>query len=257
MPKYKYLKFLPEYRQMITYVGILASNPCDFMGWEARLESLLYLLYSELPLILYVDEFYRAKIQVPIPSNITILPFVPEETETFKMIAQYNDLKLGHSRNDLKDTHYYCSLMNTKIEMVMRAIDDGHVKTSHVGYIDAGIAKLFKNKQACFQRIKNVKAGAIQKIVYPGCWPPNILTVKIENMYENACWVFCGSLLFAPVEKMRLFHETCKPIFKEMLDRGYLLWEVNVWPVAVVKMPDEFLWYEGHHDDRMSMVPGT
>lgn len=242
---------------MITYVGILASNPNDVMGWESRLESVLYLLYSELPLVLYVDEFYRSKLTIPIPSTVKILPFVPEETETFKMIAQYKDLKLGHSRNEKKDTHYYCALMNTKLEMVIRAIDDGHVQTSHVGYIDAGVSKLFKNKQASFQRIKNIKPDTIQKIVYPGSWPPNILTVQIQDMYENPCWVFCGSMLFASIEKMRLFHETCKPIFKEMLDRGYLLWEVNVWPCAVVKMPNEFLWYEGHHDDRMSMVPGN
>lgn len=242
---------------MITYVGMLAANNSDVVGWEARLEHVMYLIYSELPLVLYIDAFYYSKLTFPIPANIKIIPFDPEETETFKMIAKYSDLKLGHSRDVKKDTHYYCSLMNAKIEMVMRAIKDGHVQTSHVAYIDAGISKLFKNKQASFQRLKNVKAETIQKIVYPGSWPPNILTVQIQDMYENPCWVFCGSLLFASVEKMTLFHETCLPIFKEMLERGYLLWEVNVWPCAVVKMPDEFVWYEGHHDDRMSMVPNN
>jgi hypothetical protein len=242
---------------MITFVSILASNSSDVVGWENRLEQLGYLLYSELPLVLYVDAFYRSKITMPVPPNVKLLTWVPEQTRTFQEADKYPVLNRGHNRNDQKDTRYYCTLMNSKMEMVMKAVDDGHVQTSHVAYIDAGIAKLFQEKQASFQRLKTLNSDrlGVDRIIAPGSWPPNILTTTIDDMYENVSWVFSGSLLLGSVEKMRWFSEKTWEVYLQMLSRGYILWETNVWCVVIAGHKDDFFWYAGHHCDDLTRIP--
>jgi hypothetical protein len=244
---------------MITYVAILASNSSDVVGWEARLEQLMYLIYSDLTLVLFVDEFYRSKMTFPIPANVTVLVWIPEQTKTFQEAANYPELSRGHERNDNKDTRYYCTLMNSKMEMVLKAIDEGYVKTSHVGYIDACVSKLFKEKQGSFQRLKNLRLEDLNstkdRILAPGSWHPCILTVKIGDMLDRVCWVFSGSLLIGSVEKMRWFHEQAQAVFREMLEMRYILWETNVWAVVLAANKDEFNWYPGHHSDELSMIP--
>jgi len=180
------------------------------------------------------------------PKNIKVLE-IPLNYFEFWNLGINTTASLPDEANQNKDTREYLSLMNTKVEFLLRSSEICEDET--LIWIDFAILKLFKDQERCIQYFKEYDNLQFDKVNIPGCW------YKGEALYLNAIhWRFCGSFFIVPRAHIQRFYKDCKESFVGFIttDKYILTWEVNVWNhVEYYKGKDYIKWYYALHDDGM------
>ncbi len=179
----------------------------------------------------------------PLPPHVQILNAPLESFASY--ILSSSPVALPHHRTPEKDTQEFMALMNTKVEMVWRALP--YVKTPHVAWIDAGIFKIVKDTQrvaVAFQHHNQVVWP--DRVCIPGCWKD-----KRVDLYQQVSWRFCGGFFVAPTSLIPLFYEKISRLLETWIAAGHLAWEVNVWADLETKEPKLFAWWSADHNESM------
>lgn len=240
---------------MHTLVTFLFHSRRSSVSAAGRLELLEELFASGIPLVLYMDAWYRERLDPEIvPAHVTVAPLELEETETWQLVAaQGRRLRLPASRNPGKDTTRFLAMMNAKTELVARAVLDGLVTTPCTGFVDAGIAKILDDPEASLARVREADLDRLDRVLVPGCWEPR--ERSFDELVDEVDWTFCGGLVLMPSDLALSFAGACFGALGEFLERGRLAWEVNVWAWLAQEYPGYFMWFKADHDDRMTMIP--
>ncbi|MFM9106260.1 MAG: hypothetical protein ACKOWF_06135, partial [Chloroflexota bacterium] len=238
----------------LTLVSTLIRLESSWVDHDRRLALLDPLFASGIPLVLYADQHYRERIDPErIPAWVTVQPFELDTSSTWRAIAAAGSLGLPETRWPDKDTPEYMALQLAKTELVRRAVEEGLVSTRYTGFIDASIAKLFKEPAASFARLASADLAGLDRVLTPGCRP--IESLSIENLTDHVWWMICGSLFILPASVAREYDELVRATLAEFFDRGRLVWEVNVWALLAGRRPELFQWYQADHNDSMTMIP--
>jgi hypothetical protein len=222
---------------MITYITSL------YAVRDAYLPA-LYKEFQELqevcgPILVWTD----TPLPFPTKDHVQVLLAPLESFASY--IRSMNPLLLPQQRNQQKDTQEFLALMNTKVEMIWRALP--YIKTSHVAWIDAGILKIVKDKPRVAKAFQNHSTFSWpNRVAIPGCWKSPLV-----NLYHTVSWRFCGGFFVCPTTLLPTFYEKVTHLLEAWNAAGHLAWEVNVWADLEVKDPSLFAWWPADHNETM------
>jgi hypothetical protein len=247
----------------VHYVSVLAYNSGDPNPVGVRVEWLRPMIEAKLPLTLFIDARYQDALNATewysgaIHPDLNLVPWYIGDSDVWSMCMKYSptgSLELPESRNVAKDSEFFLGLMNMKTEFVARAARSwGEGK--YVAFLDAGIAKIFKDVEGSFRRLRELRIREdVSGVVIPGCWAPRPLGV--EELSRKICWMYCGGFFLVGRKEAAAFDLFARMALKEFLREGRITWEVNVW-VRLLEMPEapKLHWFAADHNDRMTMVP--
>jgi hypothetical protein len=231
---------------MLVYVTSLYSVREDYL-------PTLYQYFQQLlphiraPLYVFTDR----DIPFAMPDHVHVLMEPLDSFETYQKILGFPGTRLPCRRNAEKDTTEFMALMNTKVEMMWRALP--YIpNATHIAWIDAGILKITKDAgrvKAAFQRQMDV-TWPPTKIAVPGCWaspaPPSS---------DSICWRFCGGFLVLPTSLLAPFYRAICAMLEAWLAAGHVAWEVNIWAALEWDEPAWFAWWAADHNETMLEPP--
>lgn len=250
---------------MLAFVtGLYAIREGYTASLHQQFKHLLSLLPAGTPVyvwtdleIPYVAEFPTLRVHVLVAPLVAFASYQAMVGAS----ARAEPLRLPGTRNAAKDTLEFLGLMNTKVEMLWRAIPflsaspDG-APVTHLAWIDCGIHKIFKAEDDVAGALAAVCRGPwpAEQVVMPGCWehrgPPGHLRV------DTVDWRFCGGFFILPVAGTTLerFHRGSQQILDQCLVRGVATWEVNVWSSLESEDPALFRWFKADHNISMLRI---
>lgn len=164
-----------------------------------------------------------------------------------------NDISLPENRSEEKDTKEFILSGHMKNELLLEIVNENPFATTHFAWIDADIAKNFKNQKETRLYLQWLDKITLSDkfITFPGCWP------KLEKNKEcdilNAVhWRFCGGFFMGDKESIRsfclLYTEKIVIFLKQ---HKKLVWDFNVWAWMETFCENEWdpIWYRGDHND--------
>jgi hypothetical protein len=183
---------------------------------------------------LFVSPNYADRVHV---SNGVIQTIQLSELTTFQKCPQ----ELPEHRTITKDTRNYLILMNSKVELVKRAIESGKHDSTHFAWIDFGICHVVRNPQ----KLREINALPDKCMYIPGC------VEKSTPEFDRIRWRFCGGFFLGDRQSILDFYSMYEVHFSSL---PKLTWEVNVWEYFEFFgwKPD---WYKADHDDSIIAVP--
>ncbi|NBV77685.1 hypothetical protein EBR66_05995 [bacterium] len=236
---------------------MLVYNPTDPNPPTKRIEWLRTLLSASLPLTLFIDDMFRRALEgagwfsEANHPELQLIDWSLEESDVWKKCESVS-LRLPEIRNEEKDGAFFLKLMNAKAELVARVAEGGSER--FVGFLDAGIVKIFKDVEGSLRRLKELRIREVDGVILPGCWSPGV--VAPEALVRKISWIFCGGFFVMKREEAKRFSRAAAEAFHDLVKRGWLTWEVNVWVhMQTLSNVPTLLWFEADHNDRMTMVP--
>jgi hypothetical protein len=167
-----------------------------------------------------------------------------EYFELYSIGMSYNG-ELPFSRTPSKDTKEFLSLMNTKIEFILRASEVSDDDTFI--WIDFGILKIVKNKENFLNKLRIVNKTKYHKLMIPGCWGANH-----HFQIDSVNWRFCGGFFVIPRQYILPFFEHSRNVLHDFCTMSMykLTWETNIWFLVELFAAKEWIqWYAADHDD--------
>lgn len=198
---------------------------------------------SGLPIILFTSPNLVKKFRI-FPSSVKVIG-VPLETFELYKIGISSNCDLPNNRSQTKDTREFLSLMNTKIEFILRASEISEDETFI--WVDFGILKIVKNIDRFINKLKSVNEKSFDKITIPGCWG-----MGRSFSVEEVNWRFCGGFFVMPRKYIQSFYHHSKNVFTDFctLSLYKISWETNVWSlVEFFALRDNITWYFADHND--------
>jgi hypothetical protein len=231
--------------------NMLVTSYYDIYHKPEKFMEYLYLFYdlgaSGIPMILFTDPSLVHKFRI-FPPCVKVIG-VPLETFELYRIGMAYEGELPSRRSISKDTKEFLSLMNTKVEFLLRASevceDDTFV------WIDFGILKIVNDQAAFLKRLHVVNQSTFDKIYIPGCWSyGSAFTVDAVH------WRFCGGIIVFPRKHIEPFFSHSKHVLQDFctLPQYKLSWETNVWYVVEFCAAKHMIqWYLADHNDSILM----
>lgn len=233
-----------------TYVSFLIHSPTDIIEPTQRIEWLNSLLNLQIEFILCVDSFYFKLVPWPLQNpNARVFLISPNDFETYRQIHRVSQPILPRLRNEKKDTLEYLSIQNLKPELLYRVLKTLRIYTPYIAYIDAGIAKIFKDPLT-IRRLETLSFRNIPFLLLPGCHPMPSTPPALEVLADRINWTFCGGFFVVPTDKVESFYNRHAEAVRQFLERGFLTWEVNVWTSYLPLTPGT-VWFSADHNNTM------
>ena len=236
----------------ITFVSAL-YNIYNFKEvQDILLKNTKDLLDQNYKLIMYVDEFnYNALITIGMSDNVRLIKYPIENINIYNMIISNKNLKLPIQRDEKKDTLEYMALMNSKVEFILKSLDI--IDTEYVAWIDAGITKVFSDKQS-FSKLNCKLNGSnvSNKILIPGCYN---IKLNFPELCSGVRWVFLGGFFACNKNVIPNFYNLCIKVIKFFMDHSMMVWEVNIFAYIHSTHENVFNWYYGDHNNSLSHIP--
>jgi len=230
---------------------MLVTAYYDIYNKPERFMEYLYLFYdlgiSGIPIILFTDPSMVYKFCI-FPPTVKVIGLSLDECELYQMGVNY-DRDLPATRTPSKDTKEFFSLMNTKIEFVKKAMEHTESTVETFMWIDFGILKIVKNKEAVLQTLRDVDQTIVTKMIIPGCWPFG-MGFSVHSIH----WRFCGGFFVIPRNYINDFYHHSKNVLQDFctMSQYCLTWETNVWTVIEsCSERDRMQWFLADHNDSM------
>jgi len=228
---------------LVTCFYDIYNKPEKFMEY-------IYLFYdlasSGIPIIVFTDPSLVSKFRI-FPASVKVYGIPLENCELYSIAMKYNR-DLPNTRNNTKDTKEFLSIMNTKVEFLLKA--SNIVEDDTFIWIDFGILKILKKSRDAFiEKLKAVNNTVFDKIMIPGCWEFG-RGFSVDSVH----WRFCGGLFVIPRKYIQLFYNHSKNVLTDFCIIPYykLTWETNVWTIIeACAAKDIIQWYKADHDDSM------
>ena len=225
---------------MITFVTALIDLHDEVNAYrspEKRIEFFKKLNDTGIRLHVFVSPEHRDKIAV---TNGIIETIELEDLDTYSISPE----GLPDNRTDGKDTRNFLILMNSKIELVNRAIDSGKHSSRHYAWVDFNIFHVLTDNAADqFKRLGEATYPSISMYV-PGCWNKNVV-------WDSINWRFCGGFFVGDIQSLR---EMYRLYWNEYPNIPKLTWEVNMW-AYLESIGWSCTWYLANHDNTILDVP--
>jgi hypothetical protein len=202
---------------------------------------------SGIPILLFTDPSLVYKFKI-FPSTVKVIGMPLEYFELYSIGMSYQgELPLGRSPG--KDTKEYLSLMNTKIEFILRASEV--VEDDVFIWIDFGILKIVKDKETFLNKLRIIHRTPFSKITIPGCW-------STESVFhvDSVSWRFCGGFFVIPRQYVKPFYNHSKNVLTDFctMPMYKLTWETNVWYIVELCVAKDWIhWYLADHNDSILM----
>ena len=231
-------------KMLVTCYYNVYNKPEKFMEY-------LYTFYdlgiSGIPMILFTDPSLVHKFKI-FPPSVKVIGMPLEYFELYRIGMNYQG-ELPGARSPGKDTKEYLSLMNSKIEFILRASEV--VEDDTFIWIDFGILKIVKDKDTFLNKLRIVNRSTFSKIMIPGCCSTeSVFTV------ESVSWRFCGGFFIIPRSYIKPFFEHSKNVLTDFctLPMYKLTWETNVWCIIELFAAKNWIhWYLADHNDTILM----
>lgn len=149
-------------------------------------------------------------------------------------------------RNAAHDTRNFLILMNSKTELVRRAIDSQMHTSSHFAWIDFGICYILRTPELTLSTLTNMCLPETCLYV-PGCWEAQ------TSVFSQVNWRFCGGFFVGDKASVVDFATRALDALPSL---PHLVWEVNVW-AHLETLGWNPTWYKADHNDSMFNVPTT
>jgi hypothetical protein len=239
----------------ITYVTFLMKLQDDYWGVEKRLDWVKPLLTMNIPIVLFVDEYFEGLLKDISPS-VKVIRLDIKTLDTYRRIYSLDPPpRLPPARNERKDTLDYLMLMNSKVELLVLAKQ--FVSTPYMAYIDSGISKIFRDPAGTLKRLETLAVHSIPLVLFPGCHPIQPVEV-FPKLWKGIHWTLSGGFFVVPVDRVDEFYEIHMGALQRFLDMGCITWEVNVWASFANDLKIRIVWYMGPHTDEMiTGIPGS
>ena len=219
----------------------------DIYNKPEKFIEYLYLFYdigiSGIPIILFTDPLLVKKFRI-FPPSVKVIGMPLESFELYSIGTKYTG-NLPNGRNKIKDTNEFYSLMNTKIEFILRASevcdDDTFI------WVDFGILKIIKNTERFINKLKVVNEQTYDKITIPGCW-----SMGRGFTVEEVNWRFCGGFFVIPRKHIETFYEHSRNVLKDFCIQAIykLTLETNVLNIfEYFACKDIIQWFFADHND--------
>jgi hypothetical protein len=226
---------------------MLVTSYYDIYHKSEKFMEYIYLFYdlasSGVPITVFTDPSLVKKFRI-FPSTVRVIGIPLETFELYKLGMSYTR-ELPSGRQPEKDTKEFFSLMNTKIEFIMRTSEICEDETFI--WVDFGLLKIVKSKDRFINKLKAINQQTFDKIVMPGCWGfGRPFSVETPN------WRFCGGLFVMPRKHICDFFEHSRNVLRDFCTMPIykLTWETNVWNIVeYFSCKDKIQWYFADHDD--------
>jgi len=206
------------------------------------------------------EETYRAIVGQR--ANVTLEFIELQELDTYHDVNSI-DYGMPEVRTDYHDTKNFMILMNSKIELVHRALSSGphralssssNEPSSHYAWIDFSICHVFKDIDTTGRYIKMLGSSALNNGLYmPGCWE------RSENgpSFSSVCWRFCGGFFIGDITSIEKFYVSHRSLFKTLVALKGLSWEVNLWAWLEYISHLSCIWFKADHNDSIVRLPSS
>ncbi len=229
------------YKMLVTCYYDIYNKPYLFMEY-------IYYFYdlatSGLPIIVFTEEKYISKFRI-FGSNVSVVCLTLDELELFQIGKQYTR-NLPSTRNVLKDTKEYLSLMNSKIEFISKA---SQICTDETFiWIDFDLMRYIKHPEPILKRLHILHTDTYDKIIIPGFTDNAALSMNEINSH------FYGTFFIMPKRFIEDFFQHSKNVFGDFckLPQYNISWEPNVWCVIeMCAMKSNITWYFADKNDTL------
>ena len=123
-----------------------------------------------------------------------------------------------------RESFDYMRVQNSKFKMVIEAFKES--KTNSFGWIDFGMLQYthHRDKEIGFF-IYLVSRKKLDHLYIPGFPGYEDRT----NLIDNIIWSFAGTSFFGTKDSIMAFSEAHQALLHEVLEKGVLPWEINIW----------------------------
>jgi hypothetical protein len=226
---------------------MLVTSFYDIYNKPERVIEYVQLFYklgiSGIQIIVFTDPSLVHKFNI-FPPSVKVVGIPLELFELYNMGMSYNR-ELPNNKSETKDTKEFLSLMNTKIEFILRASELCNDDT--LIWIDFGILKIVKNTELFINKLKSINEKSFDKITIPGCWD-----IGRRFSVDEVNWRFCGGFIVMPRKHIKTFFHHSKNVLTDFctLPIYKLTWETNVWNIVeFFACKDIIQWYQADHND--------
>ena len=208
------------------------------MSLEQRIGFFNRLNNTGVRLHVFVSPEHRDKINV---TNGVIETISLEDLHTYAISPG----GLPDIRLEGKDTRNFLIMINSKIELVNRAIESGKHQSTHYAWIDFNIYHVLRDP-AADQKLKSIADSHFPaKCLYsPGCWDKCVT-------WDSVNWRFCGGFLLGDIASLQEMYQLQLSEYPKF---PKLTWEVNTW-AYLESIGLHIDWYAADHNDTIIDVP--
>jgi hypothetical protein len=222
------------------------------------LTEFLKLARTGIPIHLFVSYSYIHMLEcLRAFLNVYIFPLSLQEIDLYKALKDHQP-NLPSVVNTPKDTRNFMILMNAKVELVCRAMQQNYYGTEQFAWIDFRIFHVLKEDEAASARWLQTMATLELKepcILVPGCWEKG---AQASTLFQRINWRFCGGFFLGDRASLEAFFELYTEHFMDTLlenPAATLTWEVNFWHWLELHHGFAPNWYKGDHDRSILDVP--
>jgi len=209
------------------------------------------LVASRISLVVFLSKAYwDRRIEL---TNVRYIPCELEDLQTYKEVASTVRVGLPAYRTEHYDTQSFLTLINAKVELVKRVMDET-LLASHFAWIDFSIFHVVKDTQAAVDYLRMLGRSRLTTpcMVIPGCWSKG---QGADSLAAAVNWRFCGGFFLGDRASLEDFNARYRREFPAILaETKTLSWEVNVWHALELRGWD-CEWYKADHNDSILRVP--
>lgn len=226
----------------VTFVTCFIKLPEVRSNPDIYLTQFKYLANLKINIHLFLDRRFISTFKSVLDNykNIFVDYIALEDLNYFKKIEGL-ELQLPSHRNLTKDHKEFLILMNSKVELVKRAIDKNIFNSTHFSWIDFGLQRIIHNSDT-FKLLETIPER--KGIYIPGCHQSGPVGV------HNVCWRFCGGFFIGDISSILEFYELYEKHFKNIIEANRTLtWEVNIWAMFECYYNWKPTFYLADHND--------
>lgn len=223
------------------YYDLKSIDKIERRSPDDYFEYVLKLLELNVNLVIFIEPKFYDKLLKMCNNKVKVIPLEFEELYGYQYIDNIK-LNLGHNpilnRNDNKDTYNYIALIWSKLDLVMKVIEDNPYKSTHFGWIDFG---LFHTAVPPNNDLFNDVPNKIKLMM--------IDNIKVDENYFSTIKPCCAcGLITGRHDNLTLLNEQFNKTITSYLIQGYVSTEEMYFPIIIDKHPDLFDFYYGCYD---------